>query len=170
MNVAQVCLRLATIKGHSEMCSSALLGEVRPPFASHFLHIELIRLLIVACGMLVHSSSMAVWSCWILVGGGTCCEHYLRGMVLLCTEKMSENLWVQLMKNGSKNKSAAFTFLFSVNWTHIIAQQKLVVNAQNTLSIIWMKTGIISATLHNLTERNQTASRKQTFLLVRYGM
>ncbi len=26
--------------------------------------IELIRLLIVACGMLVHSSSMAVWSCW----------------------------------------------------------------------------------------------------------
>ncbi len=28
----------------------------------------------VACGMLVHSSSMAVWSCWILPGTGTCCR------------------------------------------------------------------------------------------------
>ncbi len=35
---------------------------------------ELIRLLIVACGMLVHSSSMAVWSCWILAGTGTRCR------------------------------------------------------------------------------------------------
>ncbi len=45
---------------------------VWPPFASrsatHLLRIELIRLLIVACGMLVHSSSMAVRSCWILAG------------------------------------------------------------------------------------------------------
>ncbi len=49
-----------------------------PPFASrsatHLLHIELIRLLIVACGMLVHSSSMAVRSCWILAGTGTSCH------------------------------------------------------------------------------------------------
>ncbi len=48
---------------------------VWPPFASrsatHLFHIELIRLLIVVCGMLVHSSSMAVWSCWILTGTGT---------------------------------------------------------------------------------------------------
>ncbi len=36
----------------------------------HLLRIELIRLLIVACGMLVHSS-MAVRSCWILSGTGT---------------------------------------------------------------------------------------------------
>ncbi len=34
--------------------------------ATHLLHIELIRLLIVACGMLVHFSSMAVWSYWIM--------------------------------------------------------------------------------------------------------
>ena len=47
---------------------------VWPPFASHLLHIELIRLLIVACGMLVHSSSMAVRSCWILAGTGTRCR------------------------------------------------------------------------------------------------
>ncbi len=85
-----VCLRLATIKGHSKMCSFTVLGGgvwwgpktsqylVWPPFASrsatHLLRIELIRLLIVACGMLVHSSSMAVCSCWILAGTGTRCR------------------------------------------------------------------------------------------------
>ena len=70
MVIAHVYLRLATIKGHSEMCSFALLGggvcggqktsqyQIWPPFASHFLRIDLIRLLIVACGMLVQSSSM----------------------------------------------------------------------------------------------------------------
>ncbi len=50
---------------------------VWPPFASSsatHLRIELIRLLIVACGMLVHSSSMAVRSCWILAGTGTRCR------------------------------------------------------------------------------------------------
>ncbi len=51
---------------------------VWPPFASrsatHLLRIELIRLLIVACGMLVHSSSMAVRSFWILAGTGTRCR------------------------------------------------------------------------------------------------
>ena len=45
---------------------------VCPPFSScsmtHLLCIELIRLLIVACGMLSHTSSMAVWSGWILAG------------------------------------------------------------------------------------------------------
>ncbi len=50
---------------------------VWPPFASrsatHLLRIELIRLLIVACGILVHSSSIAVRSCWILAGTGTRC-------------------------------------------------------------------------------------------------
>ncbi len=49
-----------------------------PPFASrsatHLLRIELFRLLIVACAMLVHSSSIAVRSCWILAGTGTRCH------------------------------------------------------------------------------------------------
>ncbi len=79
MIIAQLCLRLATIKGHSKMCSFTVLGGgpktsqylVWPQFC---LRIELIRLLIVACGMLVHSSSMAVWSCWILAGTGTRCR------------------------------------------------------------------------------------------------
>jgi hypothetical protein len=38
-------------------------------------HISLIRLLIVACGILSHSSSMAVRSCWILAGTGTRCHR-----------------------------------------------------------------------------------------------
>ncbi len=88
MIIAQVCLRLATIKGHSKMCTFTVLGGtggpktsqylVGPPFASHsathLLRIELIRLLIVACGMLVHSSSMTVLSCCILAGTGTHCR------------------------------------------------------------------------------------------------
>ena len=51
-------------------------GVVRKPVylvcsATHLLRIELIRLLIVASGMLSHSSSMALQSCWLLVGTGT---------------------------------------------------------------------------------------------------
>ncbi len=87
MIIAHVCRRLATIKGHSKMCHFTGLGVqgglktsqylVWPPFASriatHLLPIELIRLLNVACGVLVLSSSMAVWICWILAGTGTRC-------------------------------------------------------------------------------------------------
>ncbi len=85
MIIEQVCLRLATIKGHSKLCSFNVWGVgpknsqylVWPPFATcsatHLLRIELIRLLNMACGMLVHSSSMAVRCCWILAGTGTRC-------------------------------------------------------------------------------------------------
>ncbi len=78
MIIAQACLRLATIKGRSKICSFTVLGGEWPPFASrsatHLLRIELIRLFIVACGMLFHSSSMAVRSSWILAGTGTHCR------------------------------------------------------------------------------------------------
>ncbi len=85
MIIAQVCLRLATINGHSKMCSFTVLGVqgglktsqylVWPPFAfAHHLTTNWSWLLIVACGMLVHSSSMAVRSCWILAGTGTRCH------------------------------------------------------------------------------------------------
>ena len=51
---------------------------VWPSFPSgnvtHLLCIELSRLLIVALGMLSHSSSMAVWNCWILSGAGPPCH------------------------------------------------------------------------------------------------
>ncbi len=46
----------------------------------HLLCIELIRLLIVACGMLVRSSSMTVRSCWILVGTGKRCRIHAQWM------------------------------------------------------------------------------------------
>ncbi len=86
MIIAQVCLRLAKIKcavllywgggGGLPKTSQYL---VWPPFAScsaaHLLRIELIRLLVVACGMLVHTSSMAVRSWWILAGIGTRCRR-----------------------------------------------------------------------------------------------
>ncbi len=76
------------------MCSFTVLGgsggvrkpvsiwcdhHLRTSSATHLLRIEMIRLLIVACGMLVHSSSMAVRSCWILEGTGTrCCIRRYR--------------------------------------------------------------------------------------------
>ncbi len=77
--------RLATVKSTLNMQFYCIGGGgvrsqylVWPLFASrsatHLLRIELIRLLIVACGMLVHSSSMAVWKCWILAGTGTHCR------------------------------------------------------------------------------------------------
>ncbi len=80
MIIAQVWLRLATIKGHSLKCAVLLYWGgpggyksqsvtqylVWPSFASCsatlLLHIEL--MLIVACVMLVHSSSMAVAGYW----------------------------------------------------------------------------------------------------------
>jgi hypothetical protein len=62
---------------------------VWPPFAScsatHLLHLELIRLLIVACGMLTQSFSMAVQSCWILAGIGTRCRTHLSRASQTCS-------------------------------------------------------------------------------------
>ena len=54
--------------------------------STHLLRIELIRLLSVACGVLSHSSSMAVRSCWILVGTGT--------VVHVDTEHPKNTQWV----------------------------------------------------------------------------
>ncbi len=83
------------------MCSFTVLGGpktsqflVWPPFASrsatHLLRIELIRLLIVVCGMLVHSSSMAVRNCWILAGTAThCCIRRSRATQTCSMGEMS---------------------------------------------------------------------------------
>ena len=70
-------------------------GQYLPqPHLPHYLHIHLlriewIRLLIVACGMLVHSSSMAVPNCWILAGTGTSS----RIRVVNCTFQSGLLLW-----------------------------------------------------------------------------
>ncbi len=63
MIIAKVCLSLATIKGHSKIWGGV----------SGVTTICL-RLLIVACEMLVQSSSKTVRSCWILAGTGTRCR------------------------------------------------------------------------------------------------
>lgn len=53
---------------------------VRPALAScsgrQLLHMEIIRLLAVGCGMLVFSSSMAVQSFWKFAGTGTRCHTH----------------------------------------------------------------------------------------------
>ena len=77
---ASVGHRYLKVSGVDQKTSQYL---VWPPFAScsvtHQLLIEVIRLLVVACGMLPQSSSMAVRSCWILAGLGTrCCTHQSR--------------------------------------------------------------------------------------------
>ncbi len=41
------------------------------------------------------------------------CEQYWEKWVFVYIEKVLD-LWVQLMKNGGKNKSVAFIILFSV--------------------------------------------------------
>ncbi len=92
MIIAQVCLRLATIKGHSKMCSFTVLGVrglggLRKPVSiwpdHHLPHAvqhntspshRVDQVVDCGCGMLVHSFSMAVWSCWILAGTGTRCR------------------------------------------------------------------------------------------------
>ena len=85
MVIAQVYLRLAAVKGHSKMYSFTVFGGLRksvsiwcdyrlPHAMQHFCFIELLRLLIVGCGVLVHSSSKGVRSFLILVATGTRCR------------------------------------------------------------------------------------------------
>jgi len=87
------------------MCSFTVLGGpktsqylVWPPLASgsatHLLRIELVRLLIVACGILPHSSSMAVRSCWILAGTGTRCHIRRSRASQTCSMGDMSGVWV----------------------------------------------------------------------------
>ncbi len=71
MIIAKVCLSLATIKGHSKICSFTVLGGGG---GGSGVTTICLRLLIVACEMLVQSSSKTVRSCWILAGTGTRCR------------------------------------------------------------------------------------------------
>ncbi len=84
MIITQVCLRLATIKGHSKMCSFTVLGggsENQSVSGVTTIYLtqcntspsHRVHQVVVACVMLVHSSSMAVRSCWILAGTGKRC-------------------------------------------------------------------------------------------------
>ncbi len=77
MIIAQVCLRLATIKGHSKMCSFTVLGGSENQSVSGVTTIFLTQYNTSpshSVDQVVHSSSMAVRSCWILAGTGTRCR------------------------------------------------------------------------------------------------
>ncbi len=111
------------------MCSFTILGGVVrwgpktseylvwPPFASrsatHFLRIELIRLSIVACGMLVHSSSMVVRSCWILAGTGMRCR--------ICRSRASQTCSMGDMSSNYAGHARTGMFLASKNCIQILS-------------------------------------------------
>ncbi len=99
------------------------IGGVRKPVSiwcdHHLLRIELIRLLIVACGMLVHSSSMAVRSCWILVGTGTRCRIRRSRASQTCSMGDMSGEYAGHARTGmfsaSRNCVQILTFTFTFN-------------------------------------------------------
>ena len=86
-----------------------------PPYAScgatHL--IELIRMLIVACGMLSHSSTMAVRSCWILEGTETRCRTRRSRASQTCSMGDMSSEYAGQGRNG--------TFSASMNCLQILA-------------------------------------------------
>ena len=90
---------------------------VRPPFVScstaHLLHIELIRMLIVACGMVSQSSSMAVRSCWILALTGTRCR--------IRQSRASQTCSMGVMSGEYSGHGRTGTFSASRNCVQILA-------------------------------------------------
>ncbi len=123
------------------MCSFTVLGGpetsrylVWPPFASHsathLLRIELIRLLIVACGMLVQSSSTAVRSCWILAGTGTRCR--------ICRSRASQTCSMSGMSGEYAGHARTGMFLASRNCVQILATWSHVLSCCNMRWRPWM--------------------------------
>ncbi len=107
---------------------------VWPPFAScgstHLLRIELIRLLIVACGMLVHSSSMAVRSYWILAGTGTRC--------LIRRSRASQTCSIGDMSGEYAGHARTGMFSASRNCVQILATWGRVLSCCNMRWWSWM--------------------------------
>ena len=66
----QICICVSENQSVSGVTTVCLMQRY-----THLLRVELIRLLIVNCGILSYSSSMAMRSCWILAGNGTCCQY-----------------------------------------------------------------------------------------------
>ncbi len=105
-----------------------------PPFASrsatHLLRIELIRLLIVACLMLVHSSSMAVWSCWILAGTRT--RRRIR------RSRASQTCSMGDMSCEYAGHTRTGMFSASRNWVQILATWGRALSCCNMRGWSWM--------------------------------
>ncbi len=107
---------------------------VLPPFASrsatHLLRIELIRLLIVACGMLVHSSSMAVRSYWILAGTGARCR--------ICRSRASQTCSMGDMSGEYADHARTGMFSASRNCVQILATWGRALSCCNMRWWSWM--------------------------------
>ncbi len=107
---------------------------VWPPFAlrsaTHLLRIELIRLLIVACWMLVHSSSMAVRSCWILTGTGTRCR--------IRRSRASQTCLIGVMSGEHAGHARTGIFSFSKNCVQILATWGRALSCCNMRWWSWM--------------------------------
>ncbi len=125
------------------MCSFTVLGGggpktsqylVWPPFASssatHLLRIELIRLLSVACGMLVHSSSMAVRSCRILAGTGTRCR--------IRRSRASQSYSMGDMSGEYAGHAKTGMFSASRNFVQILATWGCALSCCNMRWLLWM--------------------------------
>ncbi len=95
-----------------------------PPFASrsatHLIRIELISLLIVACVMLVHSSSMAVQSCWILAGTGRRCRIYRSRASQTCSMGDMSGEYVGNARTGMFSASRNCVQIFAT-WGHALS-------------------------------------------------
>ncbi len=88
-----------TILGGSENQSVSGVTTICLMQCNTSLRIELIRLLIVVCGILIHSSSMAVRRCWILAGTGTRLSY----MPIQCIPNMLNGWHVQWVCWPCKN-------------------------------------------------------------------
>ncbi len=116
MIIAQVCLRLATIKGHSKMCSFTVLGGSENKSVSGVTTIFLMQ-----CNtssshrvdQVVHSSSMAVRSYWILAGTGTCC--------CICRSRASQKCSMGDMSGEYAGHARTGMFSASRNCVQILA-------------------------------------------------
>ncbi len=149
MIIAQVWLRLATIKGHSKMCSfitqqhnatDATSFEGVSNWHADCRNVHQSCCLWIKLSFLYHKPSpKAFQRIWLYIQPAsqpqTTCNHtspgpphpassrprssetilFERNRPFVYKENVLD-LWVQLMKNGGKNKSVAFIILFSVDW------------------------------------------------------
>ncbi len=128
------------------MCSFTVLGGpktsqylVWPPFAlrsaTHLLRIELIRLLIVACLVLFHSSSMAVWSCYILAGTGTRCR--------IRRSRASQTCSMGDMSSEYAGRARTGMFSASRNCVKILATGPCIIMLQHEMMVVdeWHNNG-----------------------------